>query len=107
MLNRNDYIVVFITASSPEEARLLEEKLVDGELAACVNSVPVDSCFMWKQKKETAKEILLIVKSRRKLFKKLEETVKQYHSYEIPEIIALPIIAGNPEYLNWVKENTA
>lgn len=101
-----DYIIVLITAVSKKEAQLLAEKLISKKLAACVNTTSVNSLFTWKGKIERAKEILLVVKSRKKLFKKLEALVKRYHSYQVPEIIALPIIAGNKAYLNWINETT-
>ncbi len=102
-----DYIVVFVTAASEKEAKTLSAELIKNKVAACVNRVPVNSLFTWQAKLEQAQEILLIIKSRRKLFKKLEKLIKQHHSYEVPEIIALPIIAGSKNYLDWIKETTS
>ena len=67
----------------------------------------VDSVFTWKGKLEKAAEVLLIIKSRRKLFKKLVSLVTKYHSYEVPEIVAVPIVAGYKPYLDWIKDSTA
>ena len=101
------YLVVFITTSSYEEARKIADALVSQKKAACVNIVPkVRSLFRWKGKIEDAEESLLVVKTRTKLFAEVMSTVKGIHSYEVPEIIALPIMAGNPDYLQWINEET-
>jgi periplasmic divalent cation tolerance protein len=89
------YLVVFITTSSYEEARKIADALVDLKKAACVNIVPkVNSLFRWKGKIEDAEESLMVVKTRAELFPDVVSTVKSIHSYEVPEIIALPIIRG-------------
>ncbi len=106
MAKFDDYIVIFVTASSMKQAKLLSEQLIRNKLAACVNTVPVNSVFTWQAKVEKAREVLLIIKSRQRLFRKLERLIKRYHSYEVPEIIALPIIAGSKDYLDWIKKNT-
>jgi periplasmic divalent cation tolerance protein len=96
-------IVVLITASSAEEAHKIAELLVNGKKAACVNIVPrVDSLFWWKDKLDSARESLLLVKTKASLFPEIVELVKRTHSYEVPEIIALPIIAGSEDYLKWL-----
>ena len=98
-----DKIVVLITTSSEEEARKIAELLVNGKKAACVNIVPgVDSVFWWKDRLDSARESLLLVKTRASLFPEIVELVKRTHSYEVPEIIALPIIAGSEDYLKWL-----
>ncbi len=100
-------IIVLITASSSEEAATIAEALVGEHIAACVNVVPeVRSLFFWEGKTRDAHEVLLICKSRQPLLEKLISRVKSLHSYAVPEIIALPIIAGSREYLDWVRENT-
>ena len=102
------YLVVFITTSSHEEARKIAAALVSQRKAACVNIVPkVNSLFRWKGKIEDAEESLLMVKTRAKLFHEVVKLVKEIHSYEVPEIIALPIVEGNPDYLKWIDEETA
>jgi periplasmic divalent cation tolerance protein len=101
------YLVVFITASSYEEARKIADALVAQRKAACVNIVPrVNSLFRWKGKIEEAEESLLVVKTRTKLFPDVVRTVEEIHSYDVPEIIALPIVEGNPDYLQWINEET-
>lgn len=100
-----DAVIVLITASSGGEAAKIAKALVDDHIAACVNIVPdVRSIFFWEGKTQDAQETLLICKSRRAQMEKLISLVKSLHSYSVPEIIALPIIAGSPEYLNWVQE---
>ena len=100
-------IVVFITAGTDEEAKGIADKLLDQRKAACVNIIPkIDSYFWWQGKKEKAEEVLLIVKSRGSLLDDIIKLVKEAHSYETPEIIAIPIVGGNQGYLNWIKEVT-
>ncbi len=98
-----DKIVALITTSSEEEARKIAELLVNEKKAACVSIVPgVDSVFWWEDKLDSARESLLLVKTRASLFPEIVELVKRMHSYEVPEIIALPIIAGSEDYLKWL-----
>lgn len=99
------YIVVFITASSTKEAEKIADGLVDNKLVACVNIVPsVKSIYTWKGKKEKASEVLLIAKSKKEKFKRIIKQVKSLHSYEVPEIISIPISDGNKDYLDWIKD---
>ena len=98
-------IIVLITASSGDEAVKIAATLVNEHLAACVNIVPeVRSLFFWEGKTQEACETLLVCKSRLPLIEELIVRVKELHSYTVPEIIALPIVAGSREYLTWVKE---
>jgi periplasmic divalent cation tolerance protein len=98
-----DRIIVLITAGSEKEARKIAELLVKEKKAACVNIVPgVDSLFRWKGKIDSARESLLLVKTRASLFPEIIRLVKETHSYEVPEIIALSIIGGSEEYLKWL-----
>jgi periplasmic divalent cation tolerance protein len=78
--------------------------VVEGRLAACVNilKIPVQSVYRWKGKVESAKEVLLVIKSARRRFPALERAIKRIHRYEVPEIIALSIAAGSREYLEWI-----
>ena len=100
-----DEIIVLITTSTRDEAAKIGKALVDGRLAACVNIVPeVRSLFFWEGKTQDEREALLICKSRLSRMQQLVEQVKSLHSYTIPEVIALPIIAGSREYLDWVKD---
>jgi periplasmic divalent cation tolerance protein len=98
-------IVVFITTGTEEEAHTIARELVNQKVAACVNIVPgVDSTFRWEGKIESDRESLLIVKTTLTLLPETINLVKQVHSYTVPEIIAMPIIGGNPEYLQWVGD---
>lgn len=106
MAKSDEYIVVFITVNSVKQAGVISKELLSQKAAACVNTAGVDSLFSWKSKIEKTKEILLIVKSKRKLFKKIEKIVRQLHTSEVPEIIALPIVAGHKSYLDWINEST-
>jgi len=100
-------IVILITASSKEEARTLARDLVETRLAACANLLPgVQSLFHWNGKVEEAEEVLLILKSRAELFERIEARVRKLHSYEVPEIIALPILNGSAPYLAWIDAET-
>ena len=101
-----DEIVVLITAAHGEEAAALAKALVDEHLAACANIVPqIRSFFFWEGRTQDEQETLLIVKSWLPLMDRLIARVKSIHSYAVPEIIALPIIAGSQEYLAWLREN--
>ena len=102
-MKETDKIVALITTSSEEEARKIAELLVNEKKAACVSIVPgVDSVFWWEDKLDSARESLLLVKTKASLFPEIVELVKRMHSYEVPEIIALPIIAGSEDYLKWL-----
>ena len=102
------YIVVFVTAKDLEEANKIAEGLVARKLVACANIIEgIRSVFWWEGKIDSAKEVLLILKSQEKLFAKIINTVKSLHSYKVPEIIALPIVAGNQDYLKWIDGSVA
>lgn len=100
------YIVVFITTANFEEARKISRALLEQKQAACVNIVPkVGSLFWWEGKIQSAQENLLIVKTKASLLPKIIKLAKEKHSYTVPEIIALPIISGNPDYLEWIEKS--
>jgi len=99
------HIVLFITTATDEEAHLISRMLLEQRKAACVNIAPkVDSLFWWQGKLDSAQESLLIIKTKASLLDEVVELVKAAHSYEVPEIIAMPIIGGNKEYLNWIDD---
>ena len=101
-----DYIVVMVTAPA-DEAPKLAKTVVEERLVACVNIVPgLRSLYWWEGKVEDEPEVLCIMKTRSNLFEPLRDRVRELHSYEVEEIIALPILAGNPPYLDWIKRNT-
>ena len=99
-------IVVFVTAKDKQEAQKIARRLVEDKLIACANIVDgVKSVFWWQGKTDEADETLLIMKSEKRLFKKIAAAVKALHSYDIPEVIALPIVDGSADYLKWMKES--
>ncbi|OGP74288.1 MAG: cytochrome C biogenesis protein CcdA [Deltaproteobacteria bacterium RBG_16_49_23] len=102
-----ELIIVLVTCGSEEEALKISRSLVEERLAACVNLIsPVRSIYRWEGKIWDEKEWLLMIKTQRKRFKEIETKVKSLHSYSVPEIIALPIIAGSSSYLDWLAEMT-
>lgn len=101
--NMTDKIVVLSTASSAREAKKIARNLVDARLAACVNVVPgMRSFYRWKGKIEDTAEWLLVIKSSRGRFEALRTALEKLHSYEVPEVIALSVIDGAKNYLNWM-----
>jgi len=105
-MSEHEYLFVSITTTSSEEAERIAEALVQERLAACVNIVPaITSIYRWQGEVHRDSEVLLIAKSRPGLFDPLVARVKELHSYEIPEIIALPITAGSKAYLKWIDES--
>jgi periplasmic divalent cation tolerance protein len=102
-----DKLVVLVTCSSAKEAERIARSLVHKRLAACSNILrsPVRSIYRWEEKIESAREVLLIIKTSRRRFPALQATIKRLHSYEVPEIIALPIAAGFQSYLSWLAES--
>ncbi len=101
------YTVVFVTAANKKEARKIADGVVKEHLVACVNIVEkIKSIYRWQGKIEKSTEMLLIMKTKISLSKKLIKKVKSLHSYTVPEIIFLPIIDGNPDYLKWIEDET-
>jgi len=100
------YIVVLVTSSSRQEAEKIAYGLLEKKLAACVNIIDkISSFFWWDAKIDRAEEVLLIIKSKKTKLNQIIKTVKSLHSYEVPEIIALPLIAGHRPYLEWINES--
>jgi periplasmic divalent cation tolerance protein len=99
----NAYVIVMVTTPSKQEAEKIAEHLLKERLIACANIIgPVSSIFHWSGKMEKAEEYLILMKSRKDLFGKLSEAVKALHSYEVPEILAFPIVDGSQAYLDWL-----
>lgn len=100
-----DEVVILITAASDDEAAKIARALVDERLAACANILPgVRSLFFWEGKTQDAREVLMVVKTRHTLLDSIVHRVKALHSYTVPEIIALPVLGGSQDYLNWIRE---
>jgi periplasmic divalent cation tolerance protein len=101
-------VVVLVTVGSPEHAQKIANQLLTEKKAACVNIMPkVESLFWWHGKIESAGEQLLIIKTRTALLDDVEKIVKSIHPYTVPEIIALPIVGGNKDFLDWVDKETS
>jgi periplasmic divalent cation tolerance protein len=97
------YIIVLVTTANKEEAEKIVQHLLEARLIACANIVgPVSSHFHWSGKLEKADEYLILMKSRRDLFTKLSEAVNALHSYEVPEILALPVVEVSKLYVDWL-----
>ncbi|MBF0591266.1 MAG: divalent-cation tolerance protein CutA [Nitrospirae bacterium] len=99
-----EFYVVLITAPDEQSAQEMATRLVQEDLAKCVNIIKnVTSVFSWEGKLETATEALMIAKTRKEKFQPLMERVKELHSYTVAEVIALPIVEGSEEYLSWLR----
>jgi periplasmic divalent cation tolerance protein len=98
-----DKVVILVTCGSLAEGRRIASALVKEKLAACVSvSSPVRSLYRWRGKLRDEAEVLLVIKTARELFDRVRRTVERLHSYQVPEVICLPIIDGAPNYLNWL-----
>jgi periplasmic divalent cation tolerance protein len=101
-----DKRVVLTTSGSPDEARKLAHALVERRLAACVNIIPrISSVYRWQGKVEEAEEFLLLIKTTEAAFEQVRQTIRELHSYELPECIALPVEDGSLEYLKWIEDS--
>lgn len=104
-MNQTNYGVVFVTVASQEEGNAVASALVAEKLAACVTIVPIHSVYRWQGQVHSDAEWQLTIKTDLRQFQALEAKIKELHSYEVPEIIALPIVAGSTAYLDWIGEN--
>jgi periplasmic divalent cation tolerance protein len=99
------YIQVQMTFPTEELANQVAAKLVESHLAACVQILkPIRSIYIWKGNRETSDEVLMLAKTKSLLFDRFVEAVRDGHPYECPQIVALPILVGNADYLNWLEE---
>jgi len=98
-----DYIVVLTTLNKEDDAHKIAQILVEERLAACVTVLPLGiSFYWWKEKIEKEKGLVLLIKTKKNMYNRLEERLRDLHPYEVPEIIALPIVKGFKEYLSWI-----
>ncbi len=98
------FIIVIMTAPNKQEAANIVRTLLEERLIACANILEgVHSIFWWKGKKEDEKEVLVLIKSQQTFFKKLSERIMELHSYDVPEILALPVVEGSTLYFEWMK----
>jgi len=103
----SNYIVIYITTSSISEAKKIGRTLVKDKLVACSNIIsPIHSIYSWQGKICNDKEALMMLKTKKKLFKQIVKRVEELHSYDVPEIIAMPIIEGSSKYIFWINEET-
>ncbi|MGD2145740.1 MAG: divalent-cation tolerance protein CutA [Anaerolineae bacterium] len=101
----NRHVVVLVTAPSREVGSRIAEALLEQGLAACVNlASSVTSVYSWEGETRSDEEVLLVIKTRRAAFDELADAVRNVHPYEVPEIIALPVVAGSQDYLDWIDE---
>ncbi|MFH1355037.1 MAG: divalent-cation tolerance protein CutA [Candidatus Omnitrophota bacterium] len=99
-------VVILITTPNRKEAKLIAEQLIKNKLAACVNVLDgVESLFWWQGKVDSAKEVLLMVKTKKGKLESIIKKVKSLHSYQVPEVIALPIVGGFRPYLRWIDDS--
>ncbi|KAI9007706.1 CutA1 divalent ion tolerance protein-domain-containing protein, partial [Hyaloraphidium curvatum] len=104
---RQDSVVLYVTTPNTEVAKKLAHGLLEKKLIACANLVPqITSIYTWKDKIEEDNEVLMILKSKQELVDDITAHVRANHPYEVPEVISLPITAGNPAYLDWITQNT-
>jgi periplasmic divalent cation tolerance protein len=99
-----DFIVVLVTTKNKAEAEKISQTLLEQKLVACANIVsPLVSRFLWQGKIDKAEECLIIMKSRADLFTEILQHVRILHSYEVPEVLALPVVFGSTDYLDWIQ----
>ncbi len=103
-INSSNYGVVLVTAPSQQEAEAIAKSLVQSQLAACVSLLPIHSIYTWQGELHQEQEWQLLVKTDLAQFPNLEAKIRELHSYEVPEIIALPILAGSQPYLQWISQ---
>ncbi|MGB9779025.1 MAG: divalent-cation tolerance protein CutA [Candidatus Bathyarchaeia archaeon] len=103
---KKEYAIVLVTTANREEAEKISKALLNERLIVCANIIgPISSLFWWREKIESAEEYVLLMKTRFDMFEKLVEKVKVIHTYEVPEIIAIPIIQGFKPYLEWLNNS--
>ncbi len=106
-VNPSDVLVLFVTVGNEDEALNIARAIVNEKLAACVNIIPaIRSIYMWQGEVCDDKELLLLIKAPRRLFSKLMSRIKELHSYEVPEVIAVSLSEGIEDYLSWVVDVT-
>ena len=101
---KKKFIAIFVTCASARQAERIADSLLSKRIVACANTIPgIESRFWWNGRIDRAREVLIVMKTHGKNFAKVEKEVKRLHSYEVPEIVALPIVAGSKEYLDWIR----
>ncbi len=106
-MSDNTFVLVYMTAADVQEAEKIGETLVRQKLAACINILgPMHSLFWWQEAVQSEQETVVLAKTRVDLVDQLSDAVREIHSYDCPCIVALPIIGGNPEFINWIQTET-
>lgn len=106
-MTQESYVMIVIATSTEEEAEKIGKTLVEEKLAASANIIPsIKSFFFWKGEFNSVSEAIILLNTRHDLFEKIQQRARELHSYELPEVIAVPILAGSSDFLAWVKENT-
>ena len=107
-ITKSDIIIVFVTVPGPREGSRISRAILTSRLAACVNVISgVQSMYQWKGKIVREKEAMLVMKTTRLRYRKLEQKIKKLHPYEVPEVIAIPLICGSSQYIEWVTREVA
>lgn len=108
MVPDQEYQIVLTTCADRDQAEAIARDLVHNQAAACVNIVPkIGSIYRWQGEVAADEECLLLIKSTRASFPRIEQRIRVLHSYELPEIVAVPILTGSGDYLNWISEQVA
>ena len=102
----HQHILITTTTETRDHARLMARSLIDERLAACVEIQTVDSLYQWKGDVCDTVEYVLVIKTRADLYPQIENRIRALHTYELPQIVAIPIVAGSPDYLNWIDQET-
>lgn len=97
------YGIILVTASSEQEAKVIAKSLVESQLAACVSLIPIQSIYTWQEKLHQEQEWQLLIKTKLALFEMISAKIQQLHSYQVPEIVAIPLVAGSNSYLQWIS----
>ena len=105
MEHKHEYSMVISTCADKESAKQIAAALIEARLAACVQLFPIESMYNWQGKLCNDSETVMFIKSRTELFDKIAATIKENHTYEVPEIIQIPITDGLPDYLKWIDDS--
>lgn len=107
-ITKGEMIIVFVTVPGLREGNRISRAILTSRLAACVNVIPgVQSMYRWKGKIVQEKEAMLVLKTTRLQYRKLEQKIKELHPYEMPEVIAIPLVYGSFQYIEWVRREVA
>lgn len=105
-MTNDENIIVITTTSNKAEAEMIASALLDLKLCACIQIIPIESMYHWKEKLEHSSEFQLLIKSRKGLYLSIEKKIKELHSYDVPEIIFIDIKGGSKEYIQWINDET-